>query len=174
MDSQLMQIYLLHEFLSGSAPDIATFDARLLAQKIGYLALRAYGLPMGPYRFSWYKRGPYSPAYASALRAIRDRGADLAPVAQRYVFSPYATERLIRLRTLLHIHRPVFASSAEWAEALASSHFIWERDGLLSSGEVVAAVTERKPFLSQGLLGAAVRALVNDGVMRLNDFHAAQ
>ncbi len=100
-----------------------TFEYRLLAQKVLYLA-QAGGLGIG-YPYSWYLRGPYSSALTRDLFASQADPASMEDVTQNWKLDDNAGERLDRIRKLLQ--PPKGIRLWDWSELLASVHFLIDR-----------------------------------------------
>lgn len=100
--------------------DLTGFDPRLVLQKSIYLA-QAAGVDLG-YTFTWYLRGPYSPALTRDAFALRAELSQNSEEWKEWALDPGSVTRLDHLRTLFAaIPAPEFARRLE---LLASAHFL--------------------------------------------------
>jgi len=99
--------------------DMDDFDNRLKYQKLIYL-IQNQGIRLG-YGYSWYVRGPYSPALTRTLFNI-DENPCLFDGAKKIKFDQEkeVAKRLTNLKSLLgdHIDDPIYL------EVLASIHYL--------------------------------------------------
>lgn len=95
-----------------------SFNDRLILQKTIYL-LHAFGIYIG-YGFSWYLRGPYSPALTRDAFNLIERYDELPTV--RFL-SRVIEERFQEFLEFINGH----ATNEEWLEVVASIHFLSHR-----------------------------------------------
>lgn len=133
-----------------------SFDKRMKMQKAVYL-LQEMGAPVGDYAFFWYKHGPYSQDLQDDMYAIQSR---VDPVDIK--FSSDMNSAIERLAALLN--RKVAYTSAEWAECLASLHYLQTNVFSASSqrDEIVAELQRRKPHLNNHELNLEALQLVTE------------
>lgn len=117
-----------------------SFEHRMEMQKAVYL-LEEMGVPVGNYGFFWYKHGPYSQELQNDILELST--VEMLPV----VFSNDNLLAIKRLRNLLS--EQVDYSSSQWAECVASLHYI--KMNLLpqsaSEEDIVNALEEKKQHL---------------------------
>jgi uncharacterized protein YwgA len=142
----------------GRPLEITTVDHRKVMQKAAYLS-QALGLPTN-YQFSWYKYGPYSPRLAKdyyALGSLALRGEAIDGYRLSAQFAPVAE----RLRQLFD-RKPPGQSEADWAELLASVHFLARESEVPNPKEIIQ---EKKSHLAQ-YYDAAKDALEQAGLLQ--------
>lgn len=122
-------------------PDIfdKSFDSRLVFQKTVYL-LQAFGLHLG-YRFSWYIRGPYSPALARKGYELVKRIAESPNV--RFA-KDSAENRFHEFLEFLGERK----YDADWMETLASVHFLKHAYPKSTQKEIMKKVLRKQPYLT--------------------------
>lgn len=122
-------------------PDIfeKSFDSRLIFQKTIYL-LQAFGLYLG-YRFSWYIRGPYSPALARKGYELVKKIAESPDV--RFV-KDSAENRFRDFFDFLGEKK----YDADWMETLASIHFLKHTYPKRTQKEIMKKVLRKQPYLT--------------------------
>jgi uncharacterized protein YwgA len=103
-------------------PRLNRFRDRLRLQKGVYLLQEAFDMHTD-YRFSWYLRGPYSPALTKvAFEEVAEPATQGDRTHEGFCLSEGAEERWDRLQRLLDA-RPNNESEERWLELLASLHF---------------------------------------------------
>jgi len=118
---------------------IASFSARLIFQKTVYL-LQAFGLYFG-YRFSWYVRGPYSPALTR----------DGYGLVQNFKQAPTFRFRKISSEEKFNGFLKFLGNrknDANWLETLASIHFLKQHYPKRTKKEIIDVVLQKQPYLT--------------------------
>lgn len=118
---------------------LASFSARLIFQKTIYL-LQAFGLYFG-YRFSWYIRGPYSPALTREGYGLV-QGFKQAPTIRFRKTS--SEERFNEFLKFLGNRK----NDSNWLETLASIHFLKHQYPKETKEEIIDIVLEKQPYLT--------------------------
>ncbi len=133
-----------------------SFEKRLKMQKAVYL-LQEMGAPVGDYAFFWYKHGPYSQDLQDAMYAADFRGS-LPDVT----FSSDMNSAIERLSVLLN--QPVSYATPQWAECLASLHYLQTNMFSAASDpkDIVAELTRRKPHLNDEELNLKALQMVTE------------
>lgn len=133
-----------------------SFEKRMKMQKAVYL-LQEMGAPVGDYAFFWYKHGPYSQDLQDDMYAIQSQEAP-----GNITFSSDMNSAIEKLAVLLN--RKVDYTSAQWAECLASLHYL--RTNVFSASskesEIVAELQRRKPHLNNQKLNQEALQLVTE------------
>jgi uncharacterized protein YwgA len=142
--TELLVPYLIYKFSTGMKPCIEHYDDRILWQKIGYLA-QELGLPLNEYRFTWYKRGPYSPAYTSVLYDIHNNFNELERNQEVYSLTARSEKQLEPLRNMVE-QQPSNYPISMWMELLASIHFIGKQT--ISKTQVFSKLVKEKPVFN--------------------------
>lgn len=127
--------------------DYSDFSKRLKMQKGIYL-LQEMGVPVGDYRFSWYKHGPYSQALLDDMHS-----ANVSESAAYQIRFSSDTESAIKhLAATLIVPNGVAYSSEQWAECLGSLHYLSKViQSSASSDELISLLMKRKPHLNDVL-----------------------
>jgi len=100
---------------------LGSFSDRLVTQKSIYL-FQVMGFDLG-YRYSWYLRGPYSPALtADAFKVAEAEANDIDLGSVQLTADARETAR--RITELLEKHREAGLDKPQWAELLASMHYL--------------------------------------------------
>jgi uncharacterized protein YwgA len=115
------------------------FNSRLVLQKTIYL-MEQFGLNIG-YYFSWYLRGPYSPALTRDAYELTKFYSQIQPVR----FAGPLMEN--RFREFLNFVRPI-AENPLYLEKIASIHFLLSVYPNLSSEVVYQKVRAKIPNLT--------------------------
>jgi hypothetical protein len=145
----------------GEPSDIAGVDNRLRIQKAVYLA-QAAGINLG-YPYSWYVKGPYSPALTHDYYQLDEalRAGDQSHAGK--VLNPALSAAIPRIRRILSIPQDLSVPKHTWYEALASLHFL-----LVSSKKdentAKQFLNEVKPHL-RTILERAILHLRNNGLI---------
>ncbi len=128
----------------GVRPSLATFSDRKRNQKLAYLIQEIAGVPLG-YSFSWYIRGPYSPALTQDLYA--ESATQSVPAA---LLQAGEKLKLLQLRDFLGD----YLNSPDALELLVSLHYLRKRGKEYGATklEVTSALKERKPFFSNQVI----------------------
>jgi hypothetical protein len=121
VDNGLLALKLVLEGL-GVEASVDDFDKRLMMQKAVYLGQRL-GVDLG-YRFSWYRRGPYSSALADDYFRLCSAGEQSADDRKLH---PKVAERLEAAQRLLVPKDEM--EPPDWAELVASLDYLLKVDG---------------------------------------------
>ena len=116
------------------------FSKRLKMQKGIYL-LQEMGVPVGDYRFSWYKHGPYSQELLDDMHNMS--------LSNRCVLAEEARIAVSDLHNALVVPATSNYSQEDWSECLGSLHYLKENIFALSSNdsELLGELIKRKPHL---------------------------
>jgi uncharacterized protein YwgA len=114
------------------------FTERLILQKTVYL-MQTFGLNIG-YRYSWYLRGPYSPALTRDAFSLIQRYDELPTI--RFV-SENAEDRFSQFLDFLNGH----SHDEEWLEVVASIHFLFERSSNKDRELIWQRIKQKMPTL---------------------------
>ena len=140
MDKQFVSVSMVHEFTLNRLPSNKSLEDRLILQKLIYLA-KHLGIDCGDFRFSWYKKGPYSPALT---RVIYNNIAELenSDIQKNYVLLESAKKELIPLREIFK-ENTTKLSEADWIELLGSIVYLIDinKNIAIASNELV----QKKP-----------------------------
>ena len=120
------------------------FDNRMQMQKAVYL-LQDMGVPVGDYGFRWYKHGPYSQELHDDMFHENIRSARSVNLHREF------TEKIGKLRAVIHDPRAACYPAAHWLECLASMHYLKENvlDFDADNEAVIEELERRKPHLDQ-------------------------
>lgn len=134
----LKQIYSL---LYGEEFSYSDFSMRLKMQKGIYL-LQEMGVPVGDYRFSWYKHGPYSQSLLDDMYVVSS--------VDNVILTPDTEISLNELSEALKIPENSAYSSKDWAECLGSLHYLKENIYSINAddSELLEELKKRKPHLN--------------------------
>ncbi len=119
MERRQLSLYTLISKLGDGRWDKNEFDNRLFIQKAIYLA-QLFGFDL-KYRFSWYKRGPYSRLVTADVYEIYESEEEekvALPIRKEY------ESRLDELKKLLDSKPDSVNKQEEWSELLSSIHYI--------------------------------------------------
>jgi hypothetical protein len=157
---QIAALLTLREL--GIEQKLDNFDRRLSVQKSLYLA-QAASVNLG-YFFSWYIRGPYSPAVSKDLfPAIEELGENTATLDQ-WRLDPESQKRLKRLAPLLRT--PAGSLSVpDWLELLASVHFAVSKWALQDSLQIAEALQSRNKPYDASQVQTAMKSLKEAGLL---------
>ncbi|GGI98437.1 hypothetical protein [Paenibacillus hunanensis] len=123
MNNQFIPVYKVHEYLTGSPPSIKTLEDRVEAQKSIYLA-SILGVNCGDFVYTWYKKGPYSPALTELLYDNKD---SLDKNYNSYSLREDIKEILEPLKIVVEKNY-IKKSMTDWMELLASIHYLYYDD----------------------------------------------
>jgi uncharacterized protein YwgA len=140
---ELLVPYLLFEYITGKVPSTDTYDNRILWQKVGYLA-KQLGFPLNEYNFTWYIRGPYSPAYTSVLFDIKET-SDIHQYKHEYTLADHSLNQLEPLKRMVGLN-PFDMTLPLWLELLASIHYLSK--SIKSKDQVYSRLIKDKPMFS--------------------------
>lgn len=143
MDARLIALKLFLKEL-GISGDISTRQKRKLLQKAVYLGQQT-GVDLG-YRFGWYINGPYSPALTRDYYSLTESIASGEDDYRRKKFPRSILERLSKATALLEQPEGLDISEPDWAELIASLHFL-KNVGKYSEKEAREIIKKEKPHL---------------------------
>lgn len=150
MDASQRALKLILEGL-GVGSDISSVSRRKTVQKATYL-VQAAGVDLG-YRYNWYVMGPYSPALTRDYYALAEALAVDEGDSANYALQDAVAAKVAEVSRLLNVPRDVNLGQAEWAELVASLHFLVEKRGL-SKDDARAVIDREKsklaPYFDQG------------------------
>lgn len=138
----MMNRYLLPVYseVFGTGFSYSNFNDRLKMQKMVYL-LQELGMPLGAYRFYWYKHGPYS-------QSLLDDMYSLVCDDSSFSLSSDCENDISKLRDILADNHGY--TTEQWIECLASLHYL--KNNILprkaSEDEVLQELIRRKGHLS--------------------------
>ncbi|MFB7802577.1 hypothetical protein ACFC1O_08305 [Bacillus subtilis] len=141
MNTQYISVHMVHDFIVNRPPSVNSLDDRVIAQKIVYLAGQM-GVQCGDYEFSWYKKGPYSPALTRVLYNEKSNQNKLD--LTQYKIKDKVKEQLEPLKQALG-QNILGLTEADWIELLASAHFLYEEYSYLGRNFVVNKLITEKP-----------------------------
>lgn len=123
------------------SPDLfdKSFNSRLIFQKTIYL-LQVFGLYLG-YKFSWYIRGPYSPALTRKGYELMSKYEECPDVT----FAKASSERKFHEFLDFLDNRK---SNAIWLETIASIHFLKRVYPKKTKSEIMKLVLKKQPYLT--------------------------
>ena len=135
-----------------------SFDQRLEMQKAVYL-LQEMGASIGDYAFFWYKHGPYSQDLQDAMHDVCYSTA--GNTTSEIAFSK-DTDLIIKSVGDM-LNQSVVYSRKDWAECLASLHYLKTRIyPAFSKNELITELEKRKPHLSNRKANEKAYDLVAD------------
>src|ERR1700680_4200455 len=120
MEPRLTVLALLLDAL-GVGADIETVDDRKRVQKAVYVAQRS-GVDLG-YRYSWYKRGPYSRALTRDYYELAD-SIEIGEHTNGDKLRPASLAKLRKLRPLFAAPQETGLAQADWLELVALVGFL--------------------------------------------------
>ncbi len=129
-------IKLLREL--GIRSNFKSFDERLLAQKIIYLAQSLFNIDFG-YKFVWHIRGPYSKALSKDLRAYSSKTLCECNDLSR--------DSITKIITLINELRSASKGLSHSVEVLAS-YVMLTRDVYPRSQDPYKDLTSKKPYIT--------------------------
>lgn len=117
------------------------FSKRLKMQKGIYL-LQEMGVPIGDYRFSWYRHGPYSQSLLDDMHMARS--------VDTVTLTPDTETAVKELSEALKLPKNSPYSSEDWAECLGSLHYLKENIYSITTdeNELLRELRRRKPHLN--------------------------
>lgn len=136
-------LFTIYEDLYGEPFSYADFSNRLKMQKAIYL-LQEMGVPVGDYRFSWYKHGPYSQALLDDMYRV-DK-----PSNTSLKLSSDTKRAVLELKEALELPENTKYSQKDWAECLGSLHYLKEHifSHSFNDENLLEELKKRKPHLS--------------------------
>lgn len=140
VNMQYLSVYLVHNYVVNRPLSIKNLTDRIVTQKIVYLA-DILGVNCGDYVFSWYKKGPYSPALTKLVYAHEDEEKD---EYELFHLSKAVEEQLEPLKEIVS-DRPSDLSEDDWIELVASVHYLYDHNLQLSYKELVEKLISYKP-----------------------------
>lgn len=130
----------LYRLLFGENFSYDDFEKRLKMQKGIYL-LQEMGVPVGDYRFSWYKHGPYSQSLLDDMYRTQ--------ATSDVNLSTDTNTAIAELRASLIVPSEVQYSVGEWAECIGSLHYLRENYFSFNTPDkdLLCELRKRKPHL---------------------------
>ena len=160
MDLQFVYINLIHKFVTGRPMTIKELTDRVIVQKIIYLA-DIMGVYTGNFNFSWYKKGPYSPALTRLLYNYAD---DVGEPNKEYELSKEVEEILSPLKQIVSL-TPSDLSESDWIELVASLHYLYDENSGDSPDKIMNKLIEIKPKYSKSQLKNSWKVLEEMGLI---------
>lgn len=122
MNNQFIAISKVHEYLVDKEISNESLEDRVIIQKVIYLA-QCRGVECGNFKFSWYKKGPYSPALT---KVVYDNMNDFeGEKLVDFQLNKSAIRRLSSTKEVIK-HRDNTLSEADWIELLGSLVYLLE------------------------------------------------
>lgn len=138
----------------------SNFNDRLILQKTIYL-MEHFGLNIG-YYFSWYLRGPYSPALARDAYEIAKTYSEI-PLAK--FANPAKEERFCKFLSFI---KPFSHNHAD-LERIASTHFLCKKYPDLSPLEVYLKIRAKIPSMTMTDFRETIDCLKSNGLLENDD-----
>ncbi|EFV77949.1 hypothetical protein HMPREF1013_01820 [Bacillus sp. 2_A_57_CT2] len=127
---ELLVPFLIYEFVTSRHPTTKNYSDRKMWQKVGYLA-QQLGLPLGDYKFGWYKAGPYSTAYTSLLYDIKNNYFQIEEELNNNTLAlNYNTQYKLSSIKRLVSQKPFELDLSDWLELLASILYLKKNNSL--------------------------------------------
>lgn len=140
---------MIHKYLLGRYPSVETYNDRIVAHKIGYLAQVA-GIYIGDINFFWHKRGPYSRVLTSLLFSINNDRQNIQEQCERFKITEELKPRLNIVKRIIE-KRPESCPEVYWLEICASLKFISKEFSTKDKAKAKEVLLKRKPFLTDYL-----------------------
>ncbi|MHC8667904.1 hypothetical protein ACYX6U_08975 [Bacillus cereus] len=157
INTQHLTVHLVHEYIMDRPLSIDDLSDRVIAQKVVYLA-DELGVNCGDYRFTWYKKGPYSPALTKLLYENDEKN-----IYTEFSLSPSAIEVLAPLKTV-RLYCPKELSEVDWMELVASLYYLYDNNGE-SIQKTVDKLVSLKPKYNKKQAFYALEILEANGVI---------
>ncbi|MEC1262552.1 hypothetical protein P9D34_19425 [Bacillus swezeyi] len=161
MNAQYLSVHVVHDFIVNRPPSVNSLDDRVIAQKIVYLAGQM-GVQCGDYEFSWYKKGPYSPALTRVLYDERHNQSNID--TSQFKIKDALKDQLLPLKQAIEQNR-LGLSEADWIELLASVHFLYEEYSYLGLKFVLDKLVSEKPKYERFQAKYALDILAKIGIV---------
>ena len=146
MDNKNLIAYSkVHEYLLGKLPNTSTYDGRIIAQKIGYLA-EDMGIYLGEMSFFWHKRGPYSRSLASALRYFEKNREIFEEECMHVKINHLILPKLDYLKRIIS-YKSDSCPELYWLEICASLKFLSKSLRSKDIEFLSSTLIKKKPFL---------------------------
>ena len=146
MNTRLVALDLVLEEL-GIDSTIDSLDDRIRLQKAVYLSQEA-GVQLG-YRFSWYVRGPYSPALARDYYYLQLASDDDFNSNHGRSLRQEVKKKLNKIKPIMSVREEIGLNQAEWLELVSSIHYLRGTVGKDDQEEARTVLRKLKPRLSQ-------------------------
>lgn len=133
----------IFKMIYGCNFDYSNFDQRMEMQKAIYL-LQDMGVPVGNYGFRWYLHGPYSQSLQDDMYYENKKDYGDIILSKEYV------KKIKKLGSLIKSDKKGNYSASQWAECLASLHYLRENvmSFSVSDKNLIDELQERKPHLN--------------------------
>ncbi|ULH19019.1 MULTISPECIES: hypothetical protein [Bacillus amyloliquefaciens group] len=161
MNTQYISVHVVHDFVVNRPPSVNSLDDRVIAQKIVYLAGQI-GVQCGDYEFSWYKKGPYSPALTQILYNEKNNPTNIN--MNQFKIKDEVKKQLTPLKQAIE-HNQIGLSEADWIELLASVHFLYEEYSYLGVNFVINKLIAEKPKYQSKQVQFALDILAKIGII---------
>ncbi|MED1947087.1 MULTISPECIES: hypothetical protein [Brevibacillus] len=160
MDTQYISVFKVHEYVTDAPPSTVGIQDRIIAQKVIYLA-NELGINCGDFIWSWYKKGPYSPALTRVMYANQTINAD---EMASYVLRDESKQALKPLREITN-NKPKEIRIHDWLELLASVHYIFWYWKCKDYNHVANELILQKPRFSREQVKVAYYAMDKYGFL---------
>ncbi|RKD73651.1 hypothetical protein ATL39_1953 [Sinobaca qinghaiensis] len=138
---------LVYKHLLGVTPSAKTYNERITAQKIAYLA-QAYGTYIGEVNFFWHKRGPYSRAMTSILFEIENNKVEINNLISQLQIKEAIKPSLEKVKKIIN-NNPISCPIVVWLEICASILFLSKELRTDKPEVLVKELLKKKPFLKE-------------------------
>ncbi|MBM7567933.1 hypothetical protein [Paenibacillus sacheonensis] len=157
VDDQYVSVFKVHEFLTERPLSMDDLTDRIIVQKSIYLAHEA-GINCGDYMWTWYKKGPYSPALT---RVVYDNlKSDFDP--SKYALRDDVKQALERLKSVIKKRKSYTQlEESDWLELLASIHYLLKKH--YDKNIAIRELQVLKPKYQIGHINQAIGALEDIG-----------
>ncbi|MGM1023032.1 MAG: hypothetical protein ACQEXV_21590 [Bacillota bacterium] len=144
-NNNLIAYSKVHEHLLGRLPSSATYDDRIIAQKIGFLA-QDTGIYLGDMNYFWHIRGPYSRSLASALRYFEKNRDTYIEECSRVKIYNQVIPKLNYLKSLIDA-REIACPELIWLEICASLKYLSKLENSTNIEYLTSLLIKKKNFL---------------------------
>ncbi|AWV35141.1 hypothetical protein [Paenibacillus odorifer] len=146
MDTKNLIAYSkVYEYLLGEFPSDDTYEDRILAQKIGYLA-QDCGIYLGEMNYFWHKRGPYSRSLASALRYFQQNRECFIQECSNVKIYYNILPKLDLIKSIIEA-RTKDCPEIIWLEICASLKYLSKESPSDNIDMLSSLLIKKKPFL---------------------------
>ncbi|TNP01439.1 hypothetical protein [Bacillus pacificus] len=160
VNTQYLTVYLVHKYVMDRPLSIEDLSDRVITQKVVYLA-DVLGINCGDYNFTWYKKGPYSPALTTLLYNHKE---DTKEEYAHFNLTANAVELLEPLKEAMS-YRPDEISEVDWIELIASLHYLYDNSGSDSIEKIITKLISLKPKYSRSQVIQALEILEKIGII---------
>lgn len=135
----------IYEYLLGEFPSLDTYDDRIIAQKIGYLA-QDYGIYLGEMNYFWHKRGPYSRSLSTALKYFQQNRDCLIEECSNVRIYYNVLPKLDLIKSLITA-RTINCPEMIWLEICASLKYLSKEYPYDDIDFLSSLLIRKKPFM---------------------------